>query len=132
MSVLIFIDGSSLTALNEALRAPAYLADFDAYLASCRRLLRFGRDMYEYLTITPDAGFVKKYVLFLHEFAKMFGRLPGVHCLAKAGLPIKPFQRDGGSHKARPHPGSGEEICLALAPGCLEAPAHVTREQAAP
>jgi hypothetical protein len=70
MSVLIFIDDSSLTALNEVLRTPAYLADFDAFQASCRRWLLSGRHEYETCTITRSTGLVKKYVPIFHEFIK--------------------------------------------------------------
>jgi hypothetical protein len=70
MSVLIFIDRSSLTALNEALVRRLDFADFDASPASCRRILPFDRVGYETYTITGYAGPVKNYVIIFHEFSK--------------------------------------------------------------
>jgi hypothetical protein len=84
MSVLIFIDRSSLTALNEILRTPACLAELDAFQASCRRSLLFGRHVYETFTITRSASLVKKYVLIFHEFAKNVPS-PLRHTLARLG-----------------------------------------------
>jgi hypothetical protein len=87
MSVLIFIDRSSLTALNEAFVRWLGLAGFDALQASCRRPLPSDSHRYESYTIIGHAGPVKSYVIIFHEFLKKTNPQPGVRCLASAGLP---------------------------------------------
>jgi hypothetical protein len=72
MSVLIFIDHSSLTALNEALVRRLDFADFDASPASCQRLLLSDSDGYGTYTITHNADHVKNYVIIFHEFSKKY------------------------------------------------------------
>jgi hypothetical protein len=67
---LIFIDGSSLTALNEAFERWPDFADFHASPASCQRLLLSDSDGYGTYTITRNAGPVKNYVIIFHEFTK--------------------------------------------------------------
>jgi hypothetical protein len=70
MSVLIFIDGSSLTALNGAFARWLCLADFDASSASCRRSLLSGSYGYETYTIGHNVGVVNTYVVIFNEFSK--------------------------------------------------------------